>query len=126
MYKCKKVQSLTEHGTKNEQHQCGQGFQLVPYSFRRSVIMERITKGGNKMFEMEEEKIIQIMPAPPGGYVKHEDENGRFYTKIVGMALTNYGVAFLDTDDYGMIELLNGGKEVVFLKEPPKDEYNEN
>ena len=77
------------------------------------------------MFDMEEEKIIQIMPAPQGGYVKHKDEKGVFYTKIVGIALTNYGVAFLNTDDFGDIGLLSGGEEVVFLENPPKDEYKE-
>jgi len=75
---------------------------------------------------MEDEKIIQIMPAPSNGYAKHKDEKGYFFTKIVGMALTQCGdVVFLDTDSYGVIGLLNGNDEVVFLNEPPKDEYEE-
>lgn len=75
---------------------------------------------------MEDEKIIQIMPAPSNGYVKHKDEKGYFFTKIVGMALTQYGdVVFLSTDDFGDIALLQGGEEVIFQEEPPKDKYNE-
>lgn len=83
-------------------------------------------EGGIKMFDTEDEKIIQIMPAPQGGYGKHKDENGFFYVKIVGMALTKGGdVVFLDTDSYGAIDILDDDVEVVFLKEEPKDEYKE-
>lgn len=78
------------------------------------------------MFDTEDEKIIQIMPAPSNGYVKHKDENGYFFTKIVGMALTQYGdVVFLSTDDFGDISLLHGGEEVIFQEELPEDNYKD-
>ena len=70
------------------------------------------------MFEMEEEKIIQIMPAPENMYLNHPDD--LIVVKIVALGLTNHG----DTIPIDMTEgdaltgeatISDGTSEIVWL-----------
>ncbi|PID20162.1 pathogenicity island protein [Sporosarcina sp. P3] len=60
------------------------------------------------------EKIIQIIPAPENLYVVHEDEEGKFTTKVVCLALTGEGDVFMmDSDDYGTISEITPNHEGI-------------
>lgn len=55
-----------------------------------------------------DEKVIQIMPAPSGVRCIHKDGDDEFATPVVCIGLTNLGrVIFMDSDDCGQIEEIN-------------------
>ena len=50
--------------------------------------------------KIENEKIIQIIPAPENLFAVYEDEEGEFETKVVCLGLTNIGNVILMDIDY--------------------------
>lgn len=67
---------------------------------------------------MSNDKIIQIIPAPPGMWIDHPEEVGGYRARLVCLALVEdqcgerYVEPFEMTEDDAMIEIANYGRIV--------------